>query len=375
MRFNKVLILSFILFSLTVPVIPLLSSIRSPEKPQPVKIGLLLADSLSTAARNGAELAINEANKKGGLNGRPFELVVRSMEGPWGTGSKQAISLVFDEKVWAILGSHDGRNAHLAEQATAKTHVVLMSAWPGDPTLSAAFVPWYFSCAPNDNQQADILIEEIYNRRNLSRVALVSGRDYDSELAMKSFISRVEQKLQSSPLQFTCENQLTCINTIVDSISRLKAGSIVLFGNPALSLRIIQVMRQRGMNQPIFGNLALLDENIIPNRRFQDYPDVIIVASQGWQNQQSMNFVKEYQSTWHHDPGMVAAFAFDGMNLLIEAIRNAGSPDREKIQDWLAKTRYKGVTGTIRFDERGNPVGNYNLISFRNGLPVEVEKR
>ena len=127
MRFNKVLILSFILFSLTVPVIPLLSSIRSPEKPQPVKIGLLLADSLSTAARNGAELAINEANKKGGLNGRPFELVVRSMEGPWGTGSKQAISLVFDEKVWAILGSHDGRNAHLAEQATAKTHVSL--AW------------------------------------------------------------------------------------------------------------------------------------------------------------------------------------------------------------------------------------------------------
>jgi branched-chain amino acid transport system substrate-binding protein len=375
MRFIKVLILSCLFFSLTVLVIPHTAFVRYPDSTQPVKIGLLLADSLSIAARNGAELAINEANKKGGLNGRSFELVVRSMEGPWGTGSKQAINLVFEEKVWAILGSHDGRNAHLAEQAAAKTHVVLMSAWPGDPTLSAAFVPWYFSCAPNDNQQADILIEEIYNRRNLTRVALVSDNDYDSRLAMESFIGSVKRKGQSSPLQFTCENQLTCINNLIDSISRSRANSIVLFGNPALSLRIIQVMRQRGMNQPIFGNLALLDENIIPNRRFQDYPDVIFVASQGWQNQQSMNFVKEYQSTWHQDPGMVAAFAFDGMNLLIEAIRNAGSPDREKIQDWLANARYKGVTGTIRFDERGNPVGNYNLISFRNGLPVEVEKR
>jgi branched-chain amino acid transport system substrate-binding protein len=375
MRFNKILFLSCLFVSCSVIGSPRPSSKIIPVKPQPVKIGLLLADSQSIAAKYGAELAIREANKKGGLNGRPFQLVVRSMEGPWGTGSKQAISLVFDEKVWAILGSHDGRNAHLAEQATAKTHVVFMSAWPGDPTLSAAFVPWFFSCAPNDNQQADILIEEIYGRRNLPRVVLVSGTDYDSKLAMESFINRMKKKGRSAPLQFTCENKEACISILVDSIAGSRVNSVVLFGNPSFSLKIIQTMRQRGMNQPVYGNLALLDENIIPNQRFQDYADIMFVGSHGWQSQQSIDFVKEYQSTWHATPGMVAAFAFDGMNLLIEAIRNTGSPDREKIQAWLTSARYNGVTGTISFDERGNPAGNFTLIFLRDGLPVEAEKK
>lgn len=106
-----------------------------------IKIGLLIPDSKSTAAVQGAELAVRVANEKDGLNGRHFELIVRSMEGPWGTGSKEAVSLIFEEKVWALLGSHDGRNAHLVEQAATRSIVVFVSAWTGDPTLSQAFIP------------------------------------------------------------------------------------------------------------------------------------------------------------------------------------------------------------------------------------------
>ena len=86
-------------------------------------------------------MAVRIANRKGGLNGRHFELVARSMEGPWGTGSKQAVNLIFEEEVWALIGSHDGRNAHLVEQAATKSTVVFVSAWSGDPTLVAGFCP------------------------------------------------------------------------------------------------------------------------------------------------------------------------------------------------------------------------------------------
>ena len=54
---------------------------------------------------------------------------------------------------------------------------------------------------------------------------------------------------------------------------------------------------------------------------------------------------------------MVAAYAFDGMNLLIEAIRTSGSPEREKIQNYLTNAAYEGVTGTFRFDDMGNRIG------------------
>ncbi len=123
-----------------------------------IKIGLLIQDSSWTSAVHGAELAISKTNDNGGLNGRKFQLVVRSMEGPWGTGSKQAVDLIFEEKVWALIGLHDGRNAHLVEQAATKSQVVFLSAWSGDPTLSQAFVPWFFNCVPNDNQQAAVNI-------------------------------------------------------------------------------------------------------------------------------------------------------------------------------------------------------------------------
>src|SRR4030042_2208847 len=64
-----------------------------------IKIGLLIPEPENLAAKHGAELAILEANQKGGYSGQPFQLVVRSTEGPWGTGSKESVSLGFDDEV------------------------------------------------------------------------------------------------------------------------------------------------------------------------------------------------------------------------------------------------------------------------------------
>ena len=76
---------------------------------EPVKIGLLIPDSSQVRIIQAAEQAIEVANANGGLNGRPFKLVVRSTEGPWGAGSKESVSLVYDEDVRAIVGSLDGQ--------------------------------------------------------------------------------------------------------------------------------------------------------------------------------------------------------------------------------------------------------------------------
>lgn len=96
--------------------VPNVQASKNPEGPdKTVKIGLLIHDNKSVAAKHGAEMAVRKANEKGGFNGRPFQLVVHSMEGPWGTGSKEAVNLIFEEKVWAIMGSHDGRNADLVQ--------------------------------------------------------------------------------------------------------------------------------------------------------------------------------------------------------------------------------------------------------------------
>jgi branched-chain amino acid transport system substrate-binding protein len=173
-------------------------AVKEPEKT--VKIGFLIPDDKSLDARRGAEMAIQKANKDGGFKGRSFQMVVRSMEGPWGTGSKEAVSQIFEEEVWAIIGSVDGRNAHLVEQVSAKTRIVFLSAWATDPTLSQAFVPLFFNCVPNDNQQADALIEELYNKRKIKIAALISGTDYDSKTASDNYIKRIKNGNKAFPI-------------------------------------------------------------------------------------------------------------------------------------------------------------------------------
>ncbi|MEI8224520.1 MAG: ABC transporter substrate-binding protein [Bacteroidota bacterium] len=352
--------------------VPNVQASKNPEGPdKTVKIGLLIHDNKSVAAKHGAEMAVRKANEKGGFNGRPFQLVVHSMEGPWGTGSKEAVNLIFEEEVWAIMGSHDGRNAHLVEQVTTKARIVFLSAWASDPTLSQAFVPWYFSCVPNDLQQAAAFIEEIYNKRKITKIAAVADNGYDSKLALDSFLKETKIAGKADPLQFFYENSSQNFNVLLDQIYKADVNCIILFGQPSASLKIIQQIRQRKMTQPVFGSLSVLGENELSGQEWKNFEGVVLVSSGHLLRSQGLDFRQEFQRTYGNIPGAEAAYAFDGMNLIIEAIRNAGL-DRDKIQKSLAKIHYNGVTGEIRFDDKGNRVGTAELMKIKNGIPVAV---
>ena len=338
-----------------------------------VKIGLLISNNRSIAARNGAEMAIDKANEKEGFDGLHFQLVVKSMEGPWGTGSKEAVNLVFKEKVWAIMGSHGGRNAHLVEQVIAKTHIVFLSAWASDPTLSQAFVPWYFSCVPNSMQQAVVLIEEIYNKRKISKIATVSDKSYDSKLALQSLLKEIKIVGKAEPMQLFYDSSNKNYKILLDQINEAGINGIILFGKPSASLSFIQQLRQNNMNQSIFGGLSLLGEDEFDAVELAHFNNVTLVTSGNWLGSRTLPFQNEFKKKYGKTPGAVAAYAFDGMNLIIEAIRHSGL-DREKIQESMSTIHYKGVTGLIQFDERGNRMGAAELIKINNGMSITVEK-
>jgi ABC-type branched-subunit amino acid transport system substrate-binding protein len=71
-------------------------------------------------------------------------------------------------------------------------------------------------------------------------------------------------------------------------------------------------------------------------------------------------------------PGMVAAYSFDGMNILIAAIRTSGGPEKERIQQAISHIRHTGVTGQIQFDSKGNRSGSFVPENTKNGLPVTL---
>lgn len=345
----------------------------SAQQPETVKIGLLIQDKACLAARQGAELAVRRANENGGVNGHALQLLVRSMEGPWGTGSKQAVHLIFEENVWALLGSHDGRNAHLVEQAATKSTVVFISAWASDPTLSQAFVPWFYNGVPTDNQQADAWIDEIYHKRKMNRVATITDLTYDSNMALKSYLQRLRQAGKNEPVQFLWKDYSTNLNALADQINKSGTHAIILFCSPSISLKLIRLLRQQNMKQPVFGSISILNEDVLSLQELREFDNMLLVPSL-LSASKSQIFRQAYQKTYGTSPGMVAAYAFDGMNVLIEAIRISGSQDRESIQQSLSKIRYEGVTGLVQFDARGNRVGTCGTMMVKNGIP-EVGSR
>lgn len=355
--------------------VPYLLALQTPVKADTtVKIGLLIQDNNAFAAKYGAEMAIRKANETGGFRGKSFQLVVRSMEGPWGTGSKQAVDLIFQENVCAIMGSHDGRNAHLVEQVSAKERIVFLSAWASDPTLAQAFVPWYFSCVPNDLQQADAFINEIYDIRKLTGIVTISDNGYDSKLAVKSLMKKIKIAGKKEPVQFYYENPLQDFNEILDKINKSGIDGIILIGKPSASMKFMNQMEKRKMKQRVFSAISVLDENESSVQEQEEYKNMILFVSGNWSGPKGLAFRKEYQRLYGNVPGAVAAYSFDGMSLLIQAIRKNGT-GRGEIQKALTKIRYDGVTGPIQFDDKGKRIGKVNMVEIKNGIPVEIENK
>jgi len=110
------------------------------ESDKTVKIGLLISDNNSLSAVNVQKWQSAKPMRQGGYRNKPFQLVVRSMEGPWGTAPTRQSALIFEDNVCALMSSGDGKKRHLIEQVAAKTRIVYLSSWASDPTLAEAFV-------------------------------------------------------------------------------------------------------------------------------------------------------------------------------------------------------------------------------------------
>ena len=337
-----------------------------------VKIGLLIPDNEATEARFGAAMAINEANLKSNKKGLSFQLITRSLKGAWGTGSTKAVDLIFKDHVWAILGSHYSRNAHLVEQVISKTHIVYLSSWATDPTLSQAFIPWYFSCVPNDNQQVKTLVDEIYKEKKLTNIAVISSGSFDSNATFKLFLKEAKLNCQTAPMHFIFDE--TNVNGLQIKLNKANIQALVFLDNPPTGFNFSNEFQNKKHKLLTFGTLGVFGETAFDKVNLSKYNNTILVSSGNWLNSKNNMFNIKFQQKYHKNPSAVAAYAYDGMQILINAIKRAW-PNRAKVKANLSKINYNGVTGLIKFDEKGNRIGAAGLIKIENGNPIIIKKR
>lgn len=310
---------------------------------QNIEIGLMVRDKNDLALQQAAELAIIEANNAGGYRGAKFELVVKSCDGPWGIGSKQAVDLINEDQVPIVVGALDGRNAHLVEQVTAKSHVVMLSTLSSDPTLSRAYVPWFFRLVPDDKQQAEVLVNQIYLKDKARNIALISLDNYDGKMSLDAFLDHAKRKGFPTPEIFNglSEKELLSI------ISKKSWDAVVLAGTAENTGEMVKQIQSQKMYAflNVFNFLRIDADMDIEQIQFINHE---IMDSTRWQN-----FEKAFRQKHNKGPAPSLAYVYDGILMACEAVKEFG-PDSEAIRKGFKALKYHGVTGRIEFGKLGN---------------------
>jgi branched-chain amino acid transport system substrate-binding protein len=128
-------------------------SVEEMEKSETVNIGFLgpiynnPESPYGLAMLHGAQLAIEQANAKGGYHAagmaqaKPYLLKVHSDSAQWGASSTEAVKMVFDENVVGVLGSVDGASTHIMLRVALKLEFPIMDTGTTDPTVTETRIP------------------------------------------------------------------------------------------------------------------------------------------------------------------------------------------------------------------------------------------
>lgn len=318
----------------------------SQSSEETIKIGFLIRDKNDLAIQQAAKLAIEHANAKGGFKGLPFEVVIKSCDGPWGIGSKQTVDLIFEDQVPILVTALDGRNAHLAEQVTAKSHVVMLSTLSSDPTLSRAYVPWYFRMVPDDKQQSAALVKEIYMKNERQKVGIIALDEYDGQKSAEALVARMKEEGLPTPVVINgLEHQ-----GLSDKINKTW-DAVVLSGNSTHTSDIIEQIKSTNIEMKIYAFINVY--NFMDNVQAEFIENIRFVNSFKFDDPKWLSFKKLYQSKYGKYPSPSLAYVYDGIMLSTEAILKLG-PDTEIIRAGFKDLRYHGITGKVEFDTFGN---------------------
>lgn len=334
---------------------------------------------------HGAQLAVEEANARGGYGGKPFRLMLhndydnwqaKASYGPerptdpsiWGSPSDEAVKMIYDDHDWAIFGSISSESTHIMLRLALRAEIPIVNSASTDPTIPETYVPWYFTDLQDDRVQCLTLARRIFTDLGMKRVGILRVNNRYGRfgvLKLRDAARRlghpvvIEQKYMPGDADFTRE-----LNIIRDS----RVDAIVLWADQEETAGILKQMRALGMKQRVFGSYRTLG------------PDLLVKAgpaAEGFEavfpydptrkDARWIEFNQRFETRFHEPPEQFAALAYDAMNALLDSICRAGL-NRARIHDALADIeQYDGVTGHMVFDPNQKNVAPMYLGTVHNG--------
>ncbi len=363
------------LFYRLLAAVPLVLISACSASPSPIRIGLAgsLSDPVGLPMKYAAELAVEEINARGGVEGRPIELIQRDDYADPDSAVFVATDL-YDAGVSAVIG-HLFSGMTLAAAPVyngGESPVAAISPSSSSPDVSTAG-DYTFRICPSDLAHGTALARWVYDSLRLERGAVLYLNDQYGRGVRQTFVRDFTRRggvLESVDPYLGDSPQVA---PYLDRLTRIGGtGFLVVAGNRGEAEEILRQARKRGLTMPVVGGDGLegieaagaLADGVYLSSAY--LPTLATAANKA--------FIQAYRRKFPSAglPNQPAAATYDAVYLLRDVMARAGS-EREDVRRELARvgTRgpaFRGVTGTVAFDSKGDVPNQAVYIGVvRNG--------
>jgi len=351
-----------------------------------IKIGInyeLSGDvaSYGKASVDGIELAIEEINEKGGIDGKKIKAIKYDNKSDKSLATTLATKLMTQDKVVAVLGpaTSGAFKATIPEALKNKVVVATGSATAEGVTSDETGVKEYaFRICFSDLYQGTAMANYALKNMKATKAAIImdNSSDYGKGLA-ENFKKTFEEGGGKVVATEAFVGGDTDFNAILTKIKGQDFDVIFIPGYYNEAGLIIKQARAQGIKTPILGADGFGAPELVDLAGADALNDVFFSShfSSLDKDPSVIGFIESFKAKYGKEPDQFAALGYDLAMFVADGIKRAGSTDTAAIKDALAATKdFKGVTGTFSMDENHDPVKAVVVVEIQNGEYVRSER-
>ena len=324
------------------------------------------------ATIEGLQLAIDEANEAGGINGKKLELVSVDDKSEAAESINAATKLISDDDVKVIVGPAT-TGLVLAETQTAtdaKVPIIAPCATSPEATVENGKVkPYVFRSCFIDPQQGEVMAT--FAAKELKAKTAVIYVDNSSDYS-KNLGKVFKEKFEAAGGKVVMEEAfLQKDQDFKATLTKLKTANADVMFVPAYYEevgKIVKQAREMGINSAILGTDGWDDTKVVDIAGADALNNTFFSTHYSEKDAEVQGFIEAYKKKYNRAPNVFAALGYDAGKMLVDALKRAGSGDTEKIREALEATKdLKVGTGTISMDKNHNPIKTAVILEMKNG--------
>jgi len=370
---NKIYLVIGIVVVVLIAAIVIFSNQQSEE--EVIKIGAILPLSGSNAVygqeiQNAIELAREEINSEGGINGKVLKIIYEDDQADPKMGTNSMQKLVNVEKVFVVLGSWASGSV-VASAPIAEENQVIVLASAISPLITDAG-DYIFRMQPSAIFYTS-KSTELLRKEGFSTAAIIYINNEFGVGLKNAFISDFESRGGDIISVEAYEQGASDFRTQLTKIKD-KNPEIVFIPGYQDTVDVIKQMKELGIECKILAGPPFESQSSI--EKLGNMADGVLYAYHfvaGKNDTKSQQYEQAYLEKYGVPTGGFAPLMYDGTYIIANALKKCGE-ETSCIKKELYSTEYNGVTGKVTFDENGDPLIPIVIKTVKNGKFVPYNK-